>query len=170
MACFSFTNKEGSMSDFHVQVGRKASFSKTVSESDVYLFAGITGDLSPNHVDAAYMARSSYGRRMAHGALIVGFMSTTSTLAIADSRGAPETAVSLGYDRVRFLQPVFLGDTITVTYEITEIDPERRRSTASIDVTNQDGALVAVAKHILKWVPNEARDPAGPASRLSAGG
>jgi len=142
--------------EFHVEVGQTATFSKTVSESDVYLFAGITGDLSPNHVNKAYMEKSSYGRLMAHGALMVGYMSTASTMAIAHTRGAPETAVSLGYDRVRFLKPVFLGDTITVHYEITEVNPETRRSTAKIDITNQDGELVAVAQHILKWVPNDA--------------
>jgi len=53
--------------------------SKTVSESDVYLFAGITGDLSPNHTDEAYMRKTRYGRRIAHGALAVGFMSNAST-------------------------------------------------------------------------------------------
>ena len=74
------------MSSFYVAVGDKVSFSKTVSESDVYLFAGITGDLAPNHVNEEYMKRSGYGRRMAHGALVVGFMSTASTLAIAGSR------------------------------------------------------------------------------------
>ena len=144
------------MSKFHVEVGDGASFSKTVSESDVYLFAGITGDFSPNHVNEAYMARSRYKRRMAHGALIVGFMSTVSTMALADSRADErETPVSLGYDRVRFLAPVFLGDTITIDYRITVIDEERRRSSADIKVTNQNGELVAVATHILKWVPND---------------
>ena len=64
---------------FHVEVGHEVSFSKTVGETDVYLFAGITGDLAPNHVDAVYMAKSSYGRRIAHGALLIGYMSTTST-------------------------------------------------------------------------------------------
>jgi len=142
------------MSDFHVEIGRRSTFSKTVSESDVYLFAGITGDLSPNHVNRAYMEKSSYGRLMAHGALLIGFMSTASTLAIADSRDSDETAVSLGYDRIRFLKPVFLGDTITVDYEIVEIDPASRRSTANIEVTNQAGELVGVGRHILKWVPN----------------
>jgi 3-hydroxybutyryl-CoA dehydratase len=143
------------MSDFYVAVGDSASFSKTVSETDVYLFAGITGDFSPNHVNQAYMARSSFGRRQAHGALLVGFMSTASTLAIAKTReGADETPVALGYDRVRFLAPVYFGDTVTVTYAIAAIDEERRRSTGNIEVKNQDGTLVAVATHILKWVAN----------------
>ena len=144
------------MGEFHVAVGDRWSFAKTVSESDVYLFAGITGDLAPNHVDAAYMARSGYGRRIAHGALIIGFMSTTSTLATAASRAdESETAVSLGYDRIRFLAPVFFGDTLTVDYRIASIDRERRRATADIEVRNQDGTLVAVATHVLKWVRNE---------------
>ncbi|MGB2411436.1 MAG: MaoC family dehydratase, partial [Candidatus Puniceispirillaceae bacterium] len=73
---------------------------------------------------------------------------------IAHSREAEETPVSVGYDKIRFLKPVFLGDTITVAYTVTEIDTERRRSTAAIEVANQDGDLVAVASHILQWVPN----------------
>ncbi len=140
---------------FHVEVGHEVSFSKTVGESDVYLFAGITGDLAPNHVDEVYMKSTSYGGRIAHGALLIGYMSTTSTMAIAHVRDVAETPVSLGYDRVRFLKPVFLGDTITVTYRIAAIDEARRRSTSEIEIHNQDGDLVAVAKHILKWVANE---------------
>ena len=140
--------------EFHVAVGHRVAFSKTVSESDVYLFAGITGDLSPNHVNRAYMERSSYGRLMAHGALMVGFMSTASTMAIAHTRESDETAVSLGYDRIRYLKPVFLGDTITVHYEIASIDARARRSVADIRITNQDDELTTVAQHILKWVPN----------------
>ena len=54
------------MSEFYVEIGQRASFTKTVSESDVYLFAGITGDFSPNHVNKEYMENSSYGRLMAH--------------------------------------------------------------------------------------------------------
>ena len=142
------------MSAFYVEIGAKVSFSKTVSESDVYMFAGITGDFSPNHVNKAYMEKSSYGRLMAHGALMGGFMSTVSTMAIAHTREADETPVSLGYDRIRFLKPVFLGDTITVEYEFTAIDVERKRSTADIRITNQDGELTTVGQHILKWVPN----------------
>lgn len=143
------------MTEFHVKPGDGATFTKTVSEYDVYGFAGITGDFSPNHVNKAYMEKSSYGRLQAHGALMVGFMSTASTLAIAGTRdGADETPVSLGYDRIRFLAPVYFGDTITVDYRIAGIDPERRRSTGDIRITNQDGVLVAVGQHILKWVKN----------------
>lgn len=142
------------MTDFYVKIGDSARFTKTVSESDVYQFAGITGDFSPNHVNKVYMEKSSYGRLMAHGALLVGFMSTVSTMVIADCRDADETPVALGYDKIRFLQPVFLGDTVSTVYRISEIDTERRRSTAQIEVTNQVGDLVAVGSHILQWVPN----------------
>jgi acyl dehydratase len=144
------------MSEFYVSVGDTASFTKTVSETDVYLFAGITGDFAPNHVNKSYMQRSSYGRLMAHGALLVGFMSTTSTMVVAQCRdSAEETPVSLGYDRVRFLAPVYFGDTVTVDYTISAVDVDARRATGDISIRNQDGTLVAVATHILKWVPNQ---------------
>ncbi len=145
------------MSDFYVKIGDVVHFSKTVSESDVYLFAGITGDFAPNHVNEAVMEKSSYRKRIAHGALMVGFMSTTSTMIIAnkDWNTSGETPVSLGYDRVRFLAPVFFGDTINVEYKISAIDLVKRRATGDIAITNQDGTLVAVAQHILKWVKND---------------
>lgn len=142
------------MKDFYLKTGDSTSFTKTVSESDVYQFAGITGDFSPNHVNRVYMEKSSYGRLMAHGALLVGFMSTVSTQIIAHSRQADETPVSVGYDKIRFLKPVFLGDTVTVAYVVNDIDTVRRRSTAGIEVTNQNNEVVAVASHILQWVPN----------------
>jgi 3-hydroxybutyryl-CoA dehydratase len=141
----------------HVEVGDRVRFSKTVGESDVYLFAGITGDFSGNHVNEEFMRTSAYGRRIAHGALLVGYMSTTSTMMIERSleKGIDSTPVSLGYDRVRFLKPVFIGDTITVRYKIAEINPENLRTRADIEVTNQHGELVAVAQHLLKWVPRD---------------
>ncbi len=144
------------MSAFHVSVGDRVRFSKTVGECDVYLFAGITGDFAGNHVNEEYMRRSAYGGRIAHGALLVGYMSTTSTMMCARSfaESPDETPVSLGYDRVRFLKAVKLGDTITVTYTIAEVDQVRRRARAKVEITNQRGELVAVAEHLLKWVRN----------------
>ena len=143
------------MSEFYVKVGDSASFTKTVGETDVYLFAGITGDFSPNHVNKSYMEKSSYGRLQAHGSLLVGFMSTVSTLVLAGSRALPEQRpLSPGAHLSRFPAPVFFGDTITVEYTISAIDLKRRRSTGDITVKNQDGTLVAVGTHILKWVKN----------------
>ena len=140
------------MASFQLEIGERHVFSKTVSESDVYMFAGITGDLAPQHVNQAYMETSPFGGRIAHGALIVGYMSTTSSLAIQGKPLDAFTPVSLGYDRIRFLKPVFLGDTVTVDYVIDTIDEDRNRATAAINVTNQNGETVAVAIHHLKWV------------------
>ena len=90
------------MTDFYLKIGDTTSFTKTVSESDVYQFAGITGDFSPNHVNKAYMGKSSFGRLMAHGALIVGFMSTVSTQIIAHSRRQKKLRSQLGMTRLDF--------------------------------------------------------------------
>ena len=144
------------MPESPVPVGREVTFTKTVSESDVYLYAGITGDFSPNHVNRTYMERSAWGRRMAHGMLLVGFVSTASTMAIADTReDTGETPVAVGMDRLRFLKPVFIGDTVTVSYRIKGFDATKRRTVAKAELTNQDGELVAVADHLLQWVRNE---------------
>jgi 3-hydroxybutyryl-CoA dehydratase len=145
------------LSSFYLKVGDSVSFAKTVGETDIYMFAGITGDFSGNHVNEQFMAKSKYGKRIAHGALMVGFMSTCSTLMIAkcDGTAGDETPVSLGYDRVRFLAGVLIGDTVNLTYTITEVDPVKRQSKASIEVKNQRGELVAVATHILRWVKDK---------------
>lgn len=130
-------------------VGKKVTVRKTVSESDVYLFAWLTGDLSPNHVDEEYMRKTKYGRRIAHGALIVGLMSQASTKIITD---LPGTIVSYGYDRIRFPAPCFLGDTVTITYEIVERDEAAMKTFARVTATSQRGDVVAAATHILKVV------------------
>lgn len=142
----------------HAQIGDEVRFAKTVGETDVYLFAGITGDLAGNHVNEEYMRTSIYGHRIAHGALLIGYMSTASTLMLERSRakGIDSTPVSLGYDRVRFLGAVLIGDTIEVTYTIAEADHEKRRTRAKVEVRNQRAELVAVAEHIMKWVKREA--------------
>jgi hypothetical protein len=125
------------MQDFYVKVGDSVTFAKTVGETDIYLFAGVTGDFSVNHVNEQYMAHSKFGRRIAHGALIVGYMSTCSTMMIDKCRGA-----------TRETTPVSLA------YTIAEVDAQKRQSLADIEVVNQNGARVAVARHILRWVKN----------------
>ena len=144
------------MTAMHAKVGDSVKFSKTVGESDIYLFAGLTGDLSQNHVDDEFMSHSIYGKRIAHGALMVGFMSTASTRMIEESlrKGIDLTPVSLGYDGIRFLKPVYINDTITVTYTIAELNEEKLRTLANVEVANQRGELVAVGKHHLKWTLN----------------
>jgi 3-hydroxybutyryl-CoA dehydratase len=132
-----------------IPVGLRTTFTKTVSESDVYLFAGITGDLDPNHVDEEYCRKTSLGHRVAHGALIVGYTSGASTRILQDFE---RPMVSVGYDRIRFLKPVYFGDTITIDYEIASIERERERTIAKIEVKNQRDELVMVATHIMQLV------------------
>jgi acyl dehydratase len=131
-------------------IGTTVTFSKTVGETDVYMFAGITGDLSPNHCNEEYMRKTRYGRRIAHGVLLVGYMSTCSTKLIESLGDQP--AVSYGYDRVRFVKPVFIGDTITVEYKIAERDAAKGEIRSQVTVTKQSGEVAAVATHILKLV------------------
>ena len=130
-------------------LGKTVTVRKTVGETDVYLFAGISGDFAPNHVDEEYMKRTRYGRRIAHGALMVAYMSQASTKMCA---GVPATLVSYGYDRIRFPAPGFFGDTVTVTYEIAERDVAAGKTFSKVTCTNQRGEVVAAATHILKVV------------------
>ena len=144
------------MGEFYVQVNDETSFSKTVGESDIYQFAGITGDFAAPHVNEEFMKRSQYGRRVAHGALLVGFMSTASALMAGRviERHPGVTPMSLGYDRVRFTAPIYIGDTVRVTYTIRHIDAARQRSRGELTATNQHGEVVGVGEHIMKWLTN----------------
>ncbi len=130
-------------------VGKAVTVRKTIGETDVYLFAGISGDFAPIHVDEEFMKGTRYGRRIAHGALMIALMSQASTKICT---GVPGTVVSYGYDRIRFPAAVFIGDTVTVTYEIAERDLAAGKTFSKVTCTNQKGDVVAVATHILKVV------------------
>jgi acyl dehydratase len=142
------------MDAFEAAIGKSVSVRKTVSESDVYLFAGITGDFSPNHVDEAFMRTTRYGHRIAHGALLVGYMSRASTLIADKCPALVETRfpVSLGYDRIRFLHAVTIGDTIIIDYRISSADASRGRTLADVELRSDGRALCAVATHIMSWI------------------
>ena len=131
-------------------VGRSVTFTKTVAESDIYLFGGISGDLGPNHCDEEYMKKTRYGRRIAHGVLIIGFMSTCSTKIIELAGNQP--TVSYGYDKVRLVRPVFINDTISVTYTVASRDETQGKIWSDVVAKNQHGDVVAVATHILRQV------------------
>jgi acyl dehydratase len=139
----------GGQSIDDVKVGLSTRVTKTVSESDVYLFAGITGDFDPNHVDEEYTKKTSLGHRVAHGALIVGYTSAASTKILEDF---DRPMVSVGYDRIRFLKPVYFGDTLTIDYVIESVDREKERTIAKVEVKNQKDELVAVLTHIMQLV------------------
>lgn len=136
------------MSRISLKVGDSFEFSKTVGESDVYLFAGITGDFNNNHINEAYMANTVYKKRIMHGALGIGFMSTASSVAL---NSQSLVAVSSGYDRIRFIKPIFIGDTITVKYTVEEKDEEKMKTIANVELFNQNGELCTVGKHIAKY-------------------
>jgi acyl dehydratase len=144
--------------DFYVRIGDEVTFAKTISESDVYGFAGITGDFAQIHVNAEYMKTTEFGQRVVHGVLLVGLMATASTMLVDqfERRGSDEQSYSVGYDRIRFVKPVFIGDTITVTYRIVEIDTIKQRSHSAIEARNQHGTIVAVAQHLIQWVKKPA--------------
>ena len=137
-----------------LQVGESASFSKTVAESDLMLFAGLSGDFDPVHVNEAYAAKTVFGRRIAHGALVLSLCSTTASQMASRSRerGATGVPVSLGYDKIRFLKPVFIGDTLTARYTVETVDPAAGRTRAKIEVLNQAGETCLTGTHVMKWV------------------
>lgn len=121
-------------------------FSKTVTEFDVYSFAGVTGDFYPVHIDAEYAATQPVGERVAHGILILGLMSTTAARWM--TRESID-GLSYGYDRVRFTRPVLFGDTITVDYAQVGESHGGSRITARVEARNQHDQVVAVAEHTL---------------------
>jgi acyl dehydratase len=143
------------MDRFHVAVGDRAEFSKTVTETDLALFAAVSGDFDPVHVDEAYARTTPFGRRIAHGALALALLSTVSALISrrARDRGSRGTSVSLGYDRIRFLAPVFVGDTLTARYTVLELDADARRSRAKVEVVKAGGELAVAGEHLMKWLP-----------------
>jgi 3-hydroxybutyryl-CoA dehydratase len=138
-----------------IKIGDGVVLEKTISESDVYSFAGITGDFSPNHVNERYMKGSVYGTRIAQGALIVGF---TSAAAATFGIKYGINGVAAGYDRIRFVGPVFFGDTIRIEYRIVRLDQKKKRSHAELKVTNQDGKVVLVGEHMIKFLPYSEAD------------
>lgn len=119
-----------------ISIGDTASFTKTMSETDIYLFAGITGDLNPAHVDAVSAADGMFKQRIAHGMLSGSFISTV----LAMKLPGPGT-IYLGQE-LSFRGPVFIGDTITAKVECTEKLEQRRWLKFKTTVTNQDGKLV----------------------------
>ncbi len=119
-----------------LKVGDAAEFTKTVSESDVYLYAGVTGDLNPAHIDEEYAKKTFFKTRIAHGMLSAGFLST-----VLGNRLPGPGSIYISHD-LRFLAPVRIGDTITARAEVIEIIPEKNRARLATFCLNQDGAKV----------------------------
>lgn len=120
---------------------------RTITEADVVLHAGQTGDFYPHHMDAEWCKRQEFGQRIAHGTLIfsVGVGMTAGDI--------NPLAFSYGYDRLRFVKPVFIGDTIHCTVTITEKRPHKRADLGFVverlEVSNQRDETVLVCDHLL---------------------
>jgi 3-hydroxybutyryl-CoA dehydratase len=125
-------------------VGDAATFRKTISESDVYLFAGITGDLNPVHVDAEFAKTTPFGARVAHGPLT---FSLCAGLLGTELPGVGTVAVT---NEVAYEAPVYIGDTIEVKVEVASLDMERNRATMAVTWHNQSGTQVASGSMVVK--------------------
>ena len=119
-----------------IKIGDTAEFAKTVTETDIYLYAGITGDFNPAHVNEVYAKNTFFKTRIAHGMLTAGFISAI----IANQLPGPGT-IYLKQD-LSFLAPVHIGDTITGRVEIVELIPEKNRVRIKTTCSNQDGVMV----------------------------
>lgn len=119
-----------------IQVGDKSQFSKTVSESDIYLFAGISGDMNPAHMNEAYAAQTHFKTRIAHGMLSAGFISTI----LGCQLPGPGT-IYLSQE-LKFLAPVRIGDTITAQAEVIDIDRDKHQVTLATVCWNQNDKKV----------------------------
>lgn len=123
-----------------IKIGQSASFGKTITETDVYMFAGITGDQNPAHVNEEYAKGTMFKGRIAHGMLGASLISAV----LAMQLPGPGT-IYLKQD-VKFLAPVRFGDTITATCTVKEKIAEKNRLVLDCAVVNQDGVKVIVGE------------------------
>lgn len=137
------------MGKINLEIGQEFSFTKTVSESDVYLFAGITGDFTMHHINEEYMKGTPFKTRIAHGVLTMGFSSTALGKAV---QATGQTCINVGYDKIRFLKPVCLGDTVTAIYTVASKDEETGRVYGDIKCVNQKGEAVLAGVNVLKII------------------
>ena len=119
-----------------IRIGDTAQFAKTISEADVYLYAGVTGDFNPAHIDAEYAKGTAFKTRIAHGLLAAGFISTV----LGNYLPGPGT-VYLHQD-LNFKAPVRMGDTIQAMVEVVEVREAKNRVRLKTTCTNQDGTIV----------------------------
>ncbi len=139
--------REQFLEDFEIGQFRNTS-GRTITEADVVIHAGQTGDFYPHHMDEEWCKAQPFGRRMAHGTLIFSI-----AVGMTASEINPR-AMSYGYDRLRFVKPVFLNDTIRVRTEIRAIRTDGKRPghgimVEALEVINQRGEIVLVCEHLL---------------------
>jgi 3-hydroxybutyryl-CoA dehydratase len=127
--------------------GDTASFSKTITEADVVLYAGLSGDTNPLHLDAEYARSTRFGQRIAHGMLTAALIST-----VIGTKLPGPGAIYAG-QTLRFLKPVFVGDTITATATVTAYNRERGRLTLATVCRNQRGDEVITGEADILYRP-----------------
>ena len=136
-----------------MNIGDKASFGKTVSESDIYLFAGISGDFNPAHVNEEYAKETFFKTRIAHGMLAATFLSNV----LGNRLPGPGTIYV--HQTMDFLAPVRIGDTITAIAEVMKISHEKNRVTLRTTCVNQEGTMVLDGEAVVS--PPKQRDGSG---------
>jgi 3-hydroxybutyryl-CoA dehydratase len=119
-----------------IEVGDTAEFTKTVSEADIYLYAGVTGDVNPAHIDEVYASNTFFKTRIAHGMLLGGFISTVL------GNKLPGHGTVYIKQELKFLAPVHIGDTVTARAEVVEVIKEKNRLRLRTTCENQDGTMV----------------------------
>ena len=125
------------------KIGQKAFVEKTISEENVRHFAEISGDDNPLHLDEAYAAGSRFGKRVVHGMLAASLISRVIGTKLP-GKGTIYLSQSL-----KFLKPVFIGDTVRAEVEITKLDTERGRITLETRVIRQDGECVLAGEALV---------------------
>ncbi len=130
-------------------MGARAALSRTITEADVMIFAGLSGDHNPVHLDAAYAARSQFGERIAHGMMIASLIS-----AILGTDLPGHGTIYLG-QTLKFLAPVHIGDTVTASVEVIATREEKRLVTLRTDCTNQLGTLVLTGEATVKYMRDQ---------------
>jgi len=127
-------------------VGARATHSRTITDADIVRFAEASGDRNPVHLDAAYAARSPFGERIAHG-----FLTGSMISAVIGMELPGPGSIYLG-QTMKFLAPVHIGDTVTVTVEVIGVREDKRLITLRTDCTNQDGVLVLTGEATVKYI------------------
>jgi 3-hydroxybutyryl-CoA dehydratase len=120
--------------DFHV--GQKARLTKTFTEADVRRFVEITGDTNPLHVDDTFAASTRFGRRVLHGMLTASIFSTMVGMLL------PGTGAIYRSQTIRFLLPVYVGDTVTAHFVVRSVDPAQHRLEIDAWIENEAGERV----------------------------
>lgn len=126
-----------------LKVGQKSSFTKSITETDVYLFAGISGDINPAHINAEYAKGTFFKERIAHGILSGALISAVIGVQL------PGPGTIYASQSLNFLAPVYFGDTITSIVEVKEIIKEKNRAVLATVCTNQDGVVVTKGEAVV---------------------